>query len=1141
MLTEETHSNSWLNRPIAFFQKLDAEKIIILVILILALFSRFVMAGARVMSHDEVNHVVPSFDLFMGRGYRHDPVTHGPFQFHVVALAFFLLGDNDFAARVPAALFSFAAVAFVLFSFRRYLGRTGTLVGGLLFLISPFMLYYGRYTRNEGFIELFGVVMLYAILRYLDRGDRFSLYMLTLSTVLHFTSKETAFIYTAQLLLFVGLLFLLKMTAARWNDPTSRQRFILIMGLALLLFGLALAFGIWNASLAPNTEVPADTAATPAEEVPAVPWYIPAGEIGALIAAVALGVLGVIILIRKLGWEYIRSQRSFDIMILIGTLILPQLTAFPLKILGMDPLDYSPTGLIRTGAALIIMFVIAGLIGWWWNWKLWLNNAILFYSIFTVLYTTFFTNGMGFFTGIIGSLGYWLSQQSVERGSQPFYYYALVQIPIYEYLAAAGVLLAIYVGARYRLFSQITALEPSDPRQSVEPPEDEDVHVEPGRSLGGETGVERIPVLGLLLFWTFSSLIAYTFAGEKMPWLTVHIALPMLLTGAWAIGYLIDRVPWKRLLEVRGLVAALLLPVFAAAMINLLGSLLGANPPFQGNELVQLQATGSFMLALIGVAASGYGLVYFMQTWETREALSFAAILGFGVLAVLTARSAFMASFVNYDYANEYLVYAHAAPGPKMVLEQVEEISERLTGGKDIVVSYDNDALYPYWWYLRRYPNHRYYVDQPTRDLEDSPLIIAGDSTYSKLDPIVRGKYTHYEYMRLWWPNQDYFNLTWARVWDAIKRPDLRAAVFDIWLNRDFSKYAVATQSETMTAETWQPSARLHLFIRNDVLAQMWDYGAAPVTQTETVTDPYAQALVPLAPDFSLGNPGEMNAPRDVAIASDGSIYISDSRNNRIIHMTSEGEVISAWGEFGNVESNQAQGGTFNEPWGVAVAPDGSVYVADTWNHRVQKFTADGEFVTMWGRFGGAEQQDGFWGPRDVVVGSNGWVYVTDTGNKRVTVYDGDGRFMTQFGTPGMDLGQLDEPVGIALFEDENETTVYVADTWNMRVQAFTRQEDALVFTASGSWNINAWYGQSLENKPYMAMGPDGILYITDPEAGRILKFDRQGTFLGGWSEYSNGADALSLYNGIAIGDNGQAWVVDAANNRVLRFVPGGQ
>ena len=105
----------------------------------------------------------------------------------------------------------------------------------------------------------------------------------------------------------------------------------------------------------------------------------------------------------------------------------------------------------------------------------------------------------------------------------------------------------------------------------------------------------------------------------------------------------------------------------------------------------------------------------------------------------------------------------------------------------------------------------------------------------------------------------------------------------------------------------------------------------------------------------------------------------------------------------------------FNEPWGMAVAPDGSVYVADTWNHRIQKFTPDGKFLLMFGFFGQAESPEAFWGPRDVVVDREGRVFVTDTGNKRVVVFDSQGQFITQFGTTGVGLGQLDEPVGIAV------------------------------------------------------------------------------------------------------------------------------
>ena len=98
---------------------------------------------------------------------------------------------------------------------------------------------------------------------------------------------------------------------------------------------------------------------------------------------------------------------------------------------------------------------------------LWLQNAFVFYAIFTVFYTTFFTNGDGFFTGMVGSLGYWLSQQGVERGSQPRYYYALIQMPIYEFLAVLGTLLAVYFGVRYRRFARCPGIAPASDEQNA--------------------------------------------------------------------------------------------------------------------------------------------------------------------------------------------------------------------------------------------------------------------------------------------------------------------------------------------------------------------------------------------------------------------------------------------------------------------------------------------------------------------------------------------------------------------------------------------------------------------------------------------------------------------------------------------------
>ena len=88
------------------------------------------------------------------------------------------------------------------------------------------------------------------------------------------------------------------------------------------------------------------------------------------------------------------------------------------------------------------MFIISAVAGLLWNKEKWWKIALVFWIPLPFYTQPSFTNSDGFFTGTIGSLGYWIVQQGVRRGSQPWYYYLLVQIPIYEFLPALGLILA---------------------------------------------------------------------------------------------------------------------------------------------------------------------------------------------------------------------------------------------------------------------------------------------------------------------------------------------------------------------------------------------------------------------------------------------------------------------------------------------------------------------------------------------------------------------------------------------------------------------------------------------------------------------------------------------------------------------------
>ncbi len=1123
------------------------------------------------MSHDEVNHVVPSYNFYTGSGYRYDPVTHGPLQFHFITLSYMLFGDSDFSARVPDAVFGIGVVVFAIFAFKRYLGRAGSLIAGFLFTISPYISFYSRYTRNEIYIVFWGMALIWGILRYLEFGRKRTLIFITIITALHFTDKATSYIFTAELLIFLAVVFLAKVITKPWRSKNLRSIVLVTAGIVMVL-GMALfAFGYTTLSNAPES-TEEDAVGIMFNELPVTTRVI----IGGLGLAVLVGLgIAAFFLVKGLGWHDIRDERTFDLLIMQGTIVLPLLAALPMDILGFNPLDYSSEGIITSVLFILPLLIIAVVIGIWWNWKTWLLNIGIFWGIFMLFYTTLFTQGSGFAMGLMGALGYWMAQQGVTRGTQPLYYYAIVQIPMYEYLPAFGTILAALMGIPLAIRKFIAArkkhqeenlegqnninaaeqqaeeiIEESSPEttpaqieSSVETPLEEGLVGEefeeepPSRIVDNEGILREPPVLGLLLFWSVMSLIAFSFAGERMPWLTTHIAMPMILTSGWSFGRLLEYFDWKLTKRYRGWLVALVLLIFLLATAQTFGVLFSANPPFQGKTLSQLEATSTFLLALVGMIGSSVGLSFLVINWPIKQIARFALILFVGILSVITIRTAYRANFILYDTAKEFLVYAHAAGDPKDVLKQVEEISQRTTGGKDIIVAYDSDLLYPYWWYFRDYPNKRWYSENPTRDLRDAPIILVGSGNYGLIDPVVGDDYIRYDYHRLWWPTQAYYDLTFERAWNALSDPAMRSALWQIWFNRNYQPYSALAGINTLTLENWQPSDSFRMYIRKDLVSQIWEYGATPVSLEPTV-DPYEANTINIDADLVItGNADfQMNAPKDLAIGPDGRIYVADARNHRILILDENGNYLDSFGQFGASDYNtnlMAPNSTFNEPWGVAVSPDGFVYVADTWNNRIQKFDTDGNYITKWGEFGAAETAYDFWGPRGVAVDSEGRVYVADTGNKRVVIFDSNGNDLDEFGGAGLGVGQFDEPVGIDV---DDQGRIYIADSWNARVQVMIPAGEELSYPSHITWDIDAWYSESLENKPYLAVDDAYRTYVADPIMGRVLVFDMNGNFILAFGGFGAGLNEIGIVGGIAIDPEGQVWVSDALNNRLMRF-----
>ncbi|MFN8413759.1 MAG: TIGR03663 family protein [Anaerolineales bacterium] len=1166
---------NWLERPIhPAFPSITNEVVIFIGIILVAIVTRFYKLEARVMSHDESLHTYFSWLLYRGQGYQHTPMMHGPFQFHIVALTYFLFGASDFTARIPAVLFSIATV-FMVWYWRRYLGKWGALISGILLVISPYMLYYGRYVRNESFVGFSGIVMLYAVLRHLEVGGKKYLFILAAALALHFTSKETSFIYVAELLIYLAVYFFAQVTRRPWENNEKEYRiFVIALALGVLLAGAAAGYGIYKKD---TTAASATQTAVPSDPLSATPFVQP--QTGPAPLTLILGGLAVIalaaaayFLIRGYTWEKLRAERSFDLLMVSGTIVLPMLSPFLLKLMEnrlhvsipttteeIQALSGNMNSILIIMGFLVLMFVIAIAIGLLWNPEKWLKTAGIFWIPYTVLYTTVFTNSNGFFTGTIGSLGYWIVQQGVARGSQPWYYYVLVQIPMYEFLPALGFILALFVGFRRLLIT---------PPSSYETLSEDELVTELLVKQSEEKNFTN--TFSLLAWWSFISIIAFSFAGERMPWLTYHITLPMILITGWVLGHLIDKTDWEGLRERRAPLALASVAIFVASVIGMIVAFNSPTPPFQGKDLEQLQATSAFILPAIIATLSAIAIIYLLRDWTFTHVNRVVILTSFTFLAVLTARAAFRASYITYDQATEFLVYAHGATGVKEIINQAKEISERTTGGMGIPIAYDASApdtgvSWPFVWYLRDFTNQRAF-DQPTRSLRDSTIIIVDQKNFDKIEPAIGPNYYRVDYIRMWWPMQDYFNLVsdrdpsqpfpddyacngimsfmklhkskdYSRFCAGITNPAIRAGIFQIWLNRDYTQYAEAMGEKNLTIDTWEPSNKMRMYIKSDVASQIWNYGVPP-TYTETVQDPTEGKFISLASDtivqITTQDPKPMQAPRALAFASDGTFYVADSRNNRVLHMDAQGKIINQWGTFADGTTIPVSNGTFNEPWGIAVGPDGSVYVTDTWNHRIEKFTASGTFVKAWGFFGQGDTPEAFYGPRGLATDSSGRVYVTDTGNN-ASLCLMRMNFITQFGSAGFDPGQFDEPVGVTV--DKNGT-VYVVDTWNQRIQTFipNQTDTGLSFTPGKQWDVYGWFGESLDNKPYIAVNDQLHVFVTDPESYRVLEFDQNGGVVRTWGEYGDGPANFNLASGLAFDPEGHLWVTDGALNRILRF-----
>lgn len=179
------------------------------------------------------------------------------------------------------------------------------------------------------------------------------------------------------------------------------------------------------------------------------------------------------------------------------------------------------------------------------------------------------------------------------------------------------------------------------------------------------------------------------------------------------------------------------------------------------------------------------------------------------------------------------------------------------------------------------------------------------------------------------------------------------------------------------------------------------------------------------------------------------------------------------------------QAGKFNYPTGIAVDSQGVVFVADSYNHRVQRVTPDGGVAVIGGR-GVANTQ--FLCPQGVAVDAYDSFYIVEQGNNRVQKYTRNGALVLVIDRPGRLDGELDRPTGIAVTPSGD---IYIADAGNCRVQLFNR-EGVFVRTVGA----NTGFG-SLTTPQAVAVDGEEFVYVLDTFGHRIVRYDALGRFAG--------------------------------------------
>lgn len=657
-------------------------------IFLIAVLTRFWDLGSRALHHDESLHSYFSWVYASGNGYIHDPLMHGPFLFHATALMYLLFGATNAASRIAPALLGVIVVMLPWFlRSEKLLGRWGAISASALLLISPSILYYSRFNRHDIYAATGAFLLFIAIARYIEHpSPRWAIFG-GLSIGYLLTTKEVSFIVLFVFVIFLGVAIALRVAPS-----------LLAVGAAAVVAFLLMTKLLHSLGVQP---------------LPGIPWSQPTGRqiehfiVQLIEHPIVISGIGILLLALVVSLWLIDRRRPKDLGWVDG--VLGDAPAGSSAAALHELLHERRALLIGTGAAL---------------------------AFFTIFYTSLFTNMGGLASGTFGALGYWLGQQGVQRGQEPWFYYLLL-LPQYEFVAVL-------------LFPVASAAVAWRVLQ---------------RMRGKLTLDSRTFTRGFLLFWALGMLAVLSWAGEKMPWNVIHIALPMTLLAACLIGDAIVFAErhwstWPRKIRTDTLlIGSAVALMLATAYLSLAWA---SDGPYRlvNNAYVHDLRNGAanHWWAYVYLPWLLLGAVVLLGIIRigTRRALSVTLIAGVVAFSLAQIHAEWRLTYREGDIPRDMLVYVQTTPDVPMVTQQLQQLSQQVTNGMGLSVWYDDVTQWPFNWYLKDFTNRRYIARSLPTPLNAQVIIISTDVLTSQMKTELSANYTYQEYpMRWWFPEED--------------------------------------------------------------------------------------------------------------------------------------------------------------------------------------------------------------------------------------------------------------------------------------------------------------------------------------------------------------------------------------------------